>query len=105
MDTVPLREYFESRMDVLEERIEALTNLTRRELELLSEERERQRDDLTERLEGMNALRAQLDRQAGTFATNERLRGLERATWRAIGLLAALMMVIQIAVAVFLKVG
>jgi hypothetical protein len=109
-DSVSLREYMDarflgldSRFQGLEQSIGALEKLTQRELTLLSEDRERQRHDLSERLEGMNALRAQLDRQAGTFATNERVAALERTTWRALGILAGLVMVVQVVVSLVLK--
>jgi RNA binding exosome subunit len=70
MDTerVSLRDYIDSRFTGMEAKVDGLAVLMRRELDLLSEDRERQRHDLSERLEGMNALRSQLDKQAATFA-------------------------------------
>ena len=95
-DVVTLREYFDARFDAVSAKIDSLATLTSRELALLAEDRQRQRDDLRERLEGMNALRAQPDRQADTIATRERLDAPERSTWRALGLLAGIVLVIQI---------
>ena len=100
---VPLRDYMDSRFATVEEKIDGLGTVVRRELTLLSEDRERQRADLSERLEGMNALRKQLDMQAGTFATRERVESLEKTTWRAIGILAGLVLVIQVLMSFLLK--
>ena len=105
------RDYITAKFETVEGKIEALSILVRRELTLLSEDRERQRDDLSCRLEGMNALRAQLDRQAATFVTRERFEAgesaintrmsmLEKTTWRGLGILAGLLLVIQVMVSV-----
>jgi hypothetical protein len=96
LDDVPLREHLESKID-------SLAELVRLEMKLLAEDRERQRHDLAERLEGMNALRAQLDKQAATFVTRERVENLERATWRALGILGGMILIIQVIVSILLK--
>ena len=95
---VPLRDYMDSRFATVEEKIDGLGTVMRRELTLLSEDRERQRHDLSERLEGMNALRKQLDMQAGTFATRERVETLERMTFRALTAFAAIIILLQVVI-------
>ena len=97
------RAYCDARMHGIAEKIDSLALLMRREFELLAEDRDRQRNDLRERLEGMNALRAQLDRQAGTFVTRERIEVLERHTWRAIGLLTGIIAVIAVVAVILTK--
>lgn len=97
------RSYCDARTHGLAEKIDGLALIMRREFELLAEDRDRQRNDLRERLEGMNALRAQLDRQAGTFVTHERVEYLERNTWRAIGLLTGIIAVIAVVAVILTK--
>ena len=104
MEQVNLRDYIDMRFKSVEKQVDSLAVLVRREFDLLAEDRERQRHDLSERLEGMNALRAQLDRQAGTFVTRERVDLLEKHTWRALGILGGVVLVIQVIMTVVLRV-
>jgi len=97
------RDYIDTRLEAVEHKVDSLNMLMRREFELLAQDRDRQRADLAHRLEGMNALRAQLDRQAGTFATRERVELMERQVWRAIGLLAGLVIAAQVLIGVLLR--
>lgn len=104
-EPVSLREYMDLRFLTVETKIDNLGKIMRTELDLLAAERERERSNLCDRLEGMNGLRKQIDVQSGTFATRERVEMLERQTWRALGLLGGVVLLVQVLMSVILKGG